>query len=664
VSPSFDWLFWLIRASLFVAMATLLFRYSLRRFQIHSIAIQRWICGVVILQGCVLGAILIPLPFLSPVQDETSIAEERRGEVGSLNRDNAAQITDEVSWFNGAPNTNQFPSSNDLVTDENAEEVEARGASFTNLSVGQWNWIAFSVWIAGMIAVVAWQLGTYCLFVLTLRTQTATPRVKAIWESLQREAGLKRTIPVYASPKRGPVLCRLGGGYCLIVPIGFEQLCDEAQVEAILKHELSHYVRGDIWKACCLQLLSLPHWFNPAVWWTLAHFRRCAEWASDEAAASTLGERIEYARALQSIAGHTRVSSSLFVYGAATHPLVGRVQRLLTSPTSEDSWMKKSILIIMALGLLTVQTVHFQLVAQEPEADIVRETKAKLKDLNAQKDQLISKLDALRDEASQLGDEVDSELDELKELVKDRSQISDDVNKRIDAIINGGDEASQLKALDGVDKLGKEGILILGAAAKKSAHRKVRQKALTTVGEIGRAAMPAVAFSYLDLDNEDRTHLVEILGPSKFEFKTHLFHKIAKNADAALMKVMLRYVDKADDKRLFLAALSREDDAAHNGFLIDYAANLEDDDAIFLLFVTASSSDELAPKALKHAVKYKEKAFPILAGCFDSDSVELRKAVVLAAQEIGGAGGKFLIQHALESENEDLRHAAKEALEK
>jgi hypothetical protein len=207
VSPSFDWLFWLIRASLFVAMATLLFRYSLRRFQIHSIAIQRWICGVVILQGCVLGAILIPLPFLSPVQDETSIAEERRGEVGSLNRDNAAQITDEVSWFNGAPNTNQFPSSNDLVTDENAEEVEARGASFTNLSVGQWNWIAFSVWIAGMIAVVAWQLGTYCLFVLTLRTQTATPRVKAIWESLQREAGLKRTIPVYASPKRGPVLC-------------------------------------------------------------------------------------------------------------------------------------------------------------------------------------------------------------------------------------------------------------------------------------------------------------------------------------------------------------------------------------------------------------------------------------------------------------------------
>jgi hypothetical protein len=351
----------------------------------------------------------------------------------------------------------------------------------------------------------------------------------------------------------------------------------------------------------------------------------------------------------------------LFVYGAATHPLVDRVQRLLTSPTSEDSWMKKLIAIFMALALLTVQTVHIQLVANENDADIVSETKAKMKNLKAQKEELTSKMKALHDEAMQLGAEVKLELAELKDLTKDRTLLSDEANKRIDTIVNGGSEASQLKALEGVAEMGKEGIIILGAAAKKSSHRKVRQQALTTVGAIGRSSLPAVVFSYEDLDSEDRTHLVEVLAASDVKERNHLFHLIAREADAAQLKVMLRYADKADDKLAFLAALTREDDPAHNGILLEYTVKLKDDDAILLLFI-ATSSERLAPQAIKLAMKYKEKAFPVLAGSFESESVELRKAVVLAAKEIGGQGGKLIIQHALDSDNQELRQAAEEVL--
>jgi beta-lactamase regulating signal transducer with metallopeptidase domain len=73
---------------------------------------------------------------------------------------------------------------------------------------------------------------------------------------------------------------------------------DEAKLDAILAHEVSHVARRD----GLTQRLSLLHraifWFSPLAWWLDRHLSDLAEQASDEAALSGGADRNEYARTL------------------------------------------------------------------------------------------------------------------------------------------------------------------------------------------------------------------------------------------------------------------------------------------------------------------------------------------------------------------------------
>jgi len=73
---------------------------------------------------------------------------------------------------------------------------------------------------------------------------------------------------------------------------------DDAKLDAVLAHELSHVARHD----ALTQRLSLLHraifWFSPLAWWLDRHLADLAEQASDEAALSGGADRKDYARTL------------------------------------------------------------------------------------------------------------------------------------------------------------------------------------------------------------------------------------------------------------------------------------------------------------------------------------------------------------------------------
>src|SRR5262249_54471037 len=52
---------------------------------------------------------------------------------------------------------------------------------------------------------------------------------------------------------------------------------DSGERLAILRHELAHYRRGDLWKSLVARLLALPHWFNPLAWRAGRRFDEAAE---------------------------------------------------------------------------------------------------------------------------------------------------------------------------------------------------------------------------------------------------------------------------------------------------------------------------------------------------------------------------------------------------
>ena len=83
----------------------------------------------------------------------------------------------------------------------------------------------------------------------------------------------------------------------ILLPSGWREW-DEAKLDAVVAHELSHVARRD----ALTQRLSLIHrtifWFSPLAWWLDRRLTELAEQASDEAALVCGADRNKYARTL------------------------------------------------------------------------------------------------------------------------------------------------------------------------------------------------------------------------------------------------------------------------------------------------------------------------------------------------------------------------------
>ena len=106
------------------------------------------------------------------------------------------------------------------------------------------------------------------------------------WSSLLAERGVRHPIVLRVTDQTGPMLCRLPDGYAVIVPAWLWRRLNPSERQAILRHELAHYARGDLWKSLAIRALALPHWFNPFAWWAVRTFDECGEWACDDVAIS------------------------------------------------------------------------------------------------------------------------------------------------------------------------------------------------------------------------------------------------------------------------------------------------------------------------------------------------------------------------------------------
>ncbi len=225
-----------------------------------------------------------------------------------------------------------------------------------------------AVWLAGMGVLAGRWLVRYVRFVRGLpRGRTAEEAWVRQWKELLAAEGVPRTIPLRVTATVGPMLCRLPSRWELLVPIDLWRSLTPERRLAVLRHELAHLKRHDTWKSLAARLLALPHWFNPAAWWVVRKFDEAAEWACDGAAAGADRQQaVGYARTLVQLGAP---STAYPVCGPAAQGrgLTVRVRRLLSAGTEEDSVMKRLLLITIALGLVVVCLLRFELVAKEAE---------------------------------------------------------------------------------------------------------------------------------------------------------------------------------------------------------------------------------------------------------------------------------------------------------
>lgn len=130
---------------------------------------------------------------------------------------------------------------------------------------------------------------------------------------------------------------------------------DNAQLAAVIAHEVSHVARRD----ALTQRVSLLHraifWFSPLAWWLDRRLADLAEQASDEAALSSGTDRKHYARILLGFfetlqAAPGRVwwpGVSMAKAGQAERQAEQRVERILAWKGSVAMSLKKSIAVVV-----------------------------------------------------------------------------------------------------------------------------------------------------------------------------------------------------------------------------------------------------------------------------------------------------------------------------
>jgi hypothetical protein len=160
-------------------------------------------------------------------------------------------------------------------------------------------------------------------------------------------------------------MCWTPRGYRVFVPEPIWAELTASQRAAVLRHELAHLHRRDLWLALLARLLALPHWFNPFAWWAVYRFTECAEWACDQSAAGPHhAAATDYAKALLRLgaAGPASPSCATAVRGGS---LFIRIRRVISAPFAEDSLMEKATILLAAAVLVALNVVRVELVAKE-----------------------------------------------------------------------------------------------------------------------------------------------------------------------------------------------------------------------------------------------------------------------------------------------------------
>jgi WD40 repeat protein len=166
--------------------------------------------------------------------------------------------------------------------------------------------------------------------------QAAPTEWRAELHNLAGSLAMSRSPLLLTHASAGPCLTWRRGGYVVIVPSDLWARLPVEERLLILRHELAHLLRGDLWTGLLSRLVAAVHWFNPFAWLAVRRLEECAEWACDEAACG--GDSMTatiYSKLLITL----RLNHSSVGYGTAMadgRTVVQRVRRLLDGEGRES----------------------------------------------------------------------------------------------------------------------------------------------------------------------------------------------------------------------------------------------------------------------------------------------------------------------------------------
>jgi uncharacterized protein (TIGR03435 family) len=144
----------------------------------------------------------------------------------------------------------------------------------------------------------------------------------------------------------------------LLWPQGISQRLDDAQLEAVVAHEVCHVRRGDNITAAIHMAVEAVFWFHPLVWWLETRLVEERESACDEEVLQMCGQARAYAESILKVCEFCVESPLACVSGIAGADLRRRVADIIAGRVlTRMTWPKRLLIATTAVCVVAAPVV-------------------------------------------------------------------------------------------------------------------------------------------------------------------------------------------------------------------------------------------------------------------------------------------------------------------
>lgn len=233
-----------------------------------------------------------------------------------------------------------------------------------------------ALWIFGAAAALGWNFFAYfrfCNRVMPWNRAVSDEHIKEVYNSLCEEMGVKRRPEIYINKLiKSPMMTGYGSPKILLPA----QELESSDCEVVLRHELTHHKRHDLWYKLLLAVARSLHWFNPVVYMMCKRADNDIEISCDESVVrqKDLEFRKEYCETILRImrnGGNRPLMLSTGFYGGAA-VLKKRFSAVLKENSKRGATLFAAAIILIAFcGTLVACKSGAESAPQQDDSSVV-----------------------------------------------------------------------------------------------------------------------------------------------------------------------------------------------------------------------------------------------------------------------------------------------------
>jgi beta-lactamase regulating signal transducer with metallopeptidase domain len=235
----------------------------------------------------------------------------------------------------------------DLVASMHSAGQVAANAAWTQWIVALW---IIGVGFCSARLAAGW---TVSRRFMRLSSETIPRAVTELVDQIKERCGIQKSIRVVISRYIDTPSAMGWLRPAILLPVTAVTGLDEAQLRAVLAHEIAHIRRHDFIINALQRCVESVLFYHPAVWWLSGKIRSEREHCCDDLAIQVCGSRLLYAQALIELE-RVRSVEPVFAVAATGSSLAMRIRRILGRDVSTPDWQSAaaalSVAIVCILG--------------------------------------------------------------------------------------------------------------------------------------------------------------------------------------------------------------------------------------------------------------------------------------------------------------------------